>query len=93
MLIRGIYVKCRVRCRVRINVCEMVEEGDVSADVLDEWVRRKAGFWSYDLQSEGFFVETVMIFDFVQSLFLERSFNPMEHVVNVMLLLPRKKIE
>jgi hypothetical protein len=56
-------------------------------------VRREGGIWSHDLQSEGFFVETVIIFNFVQSLFLERSFDPVEHIVNVMLLWPRIKFE
>jgi len=45
-------------------------------------------FW--DLQSEGFLVETFVVFDSIQSLFLERSFDPMQNVVRVMLLGPKR---
>ena len=48
-------------------------------------------FWSGDLQSERFLVETIMVFDFVQSLLLEGSFDPVEHIVDVMLLWSRTK--
>ena len=47
-------------------------------------------FRLWDLQSEGFFIETVMVFDLVQSLFLERSLDPMQDVINVMLLRPER---
>lgn len=33
-------------------------------------------FRSLDLQSESFFVEAVVVFDLIQTLFLERSFDP-----------------
>ena len=45
-------------------------------------------FW--DLQSEGFLVEALVVFDLVQSLFLERSFDQMQNVVHVMLLRPKR---
>lgn len=45
-------------------------------------------FW--DLQSEGFLVGTFVVFDPIQSLFLERSFDPMQNVVRVMLLGPKR---
>lgn len=34
-----------------------------------------------------------MVLDLVQSLFLERSFDPMEHVISVMLLWSRREFE
>jgi len=40
------------------------------------------------LQSERFFVEAFVVFDLVQSLFLERGFDPMQNVVYVVLLRP-----
>jgi len=40
------------------------------------------------LQSECLFVEAFIVFDFVQGLFLERSFDPMQNVVYVVLLRP-----
>ena len=40
------------------------------------------------LQSERFFVEAIVVFDLVQSLFLERSFDTMQNVVYVMLVRP-----
>jgi hypothetical protein len=42
------------------------------------------------LQSERFFVEAVVVFDLVQSPFLERSFDAMQNVVCVMLLRSEK---
>ena len=55
-----------------------------------------AKFYVYFLlQSERFLVEAIVVFDFVQSLLLERSFDPMQNVVHVVLLRPeeRKKVQ
>ena len=49
-------------------------------------------FFSCNLQSERFFVEAVVVFDIVQGFFLERSFDPMQNVVRVMLLRPGRSI-
>jgi len=60
------------------RVCEYV--------ISSRWVRvfgMKEGFLV--LQSEGFFVEAVVVFDLVQSLFFERSLDPMQNVVYVVL--------
>jgi hypothetical protein len=42
------------------------------------------------LQSERFFVEAVEVFDLVQSLFLERSFDAVQNVIYVMLFRPEE---
>ena len=54
------------------------------------WVnkRKRACVSGFRLQSERFFVEALVVFDSVQSLFLKRSFDPMQNVVYVMLLRP-----
>lgn len=45
-------------------------------------------FWFRNLQSEGFLVEAVVVPNLVQSLLLERSFDPMQNVVRVVFLRP-----
>ena len=45
------------------------------------------------LQSECFFVEAVVVLDLVQSLFLERSLDPMQNIVYVILIRPEETVQ
>ena len=45
------------------------------------------------LQSERFLVEAVVVFNLVQSPFLERSFDAMQNVICVMLLWPEEGVQ
>lgn len=72
--------------------CAFERGVDVSANMKGRVDRagkesRRAGgraFWFKNLQSEGFLVEAIMVLNLVQSLLLERSFDPMQNVVHVM---------
>lgn len=71
--------------------CAFEKGVDVSANTkggVDKGRKGGRVFWFRNLQSEGFLVEAVVVPNLVQSLLLERGFDPMQNVVHVVLLRP-----